>query len=437
MDPKEKFELQLAKGVRDFPPEDKIIRDEIVQTIKQCFELYGFNPIETPIIERYETLAAKFAAGEESDALKEIFKLTDQGGRELGLRFDLTVPFCRFVGMNPKIKMPFKKYLMGQVFRDGPIKTGRYREFMQMDPDIVGIDSMLADAEIIALSGMIFNKLGFEVTIEFSSRKILDGIIEQLNIPEEERFGVIISIDKLKKFGKEEVSKELEGKGLSKTQISQILASFTKGKTNQDTWKKLKSLLTNQTGKQGLLEIEQIMEFLDDFGVKCAVFDPSLARGLAYYTGPVYEVYLKNSTITSSVAGGGRYDKIIGNYLQSKRSYPATGISYGVDVIIEAVKEQRKLTKKSIVEVYVVPIKTTKESIKIVQMLRNAGVKTDFDLAERGISKNLEYADAYGIKYVIIVGQKELEQGAVKIKNMETGVEQAVKITQLAGFNFK
>jgi len=418
--------LQITKGMRDFPPEEKIVRDEIAETIKKAFQLYGFNPIETPILERYETLAAKFAAGEESDALKETFKLKDQGKRELGLRFDLTVPFCRFVGMNPNIKTPFKKYCSGNVFRDGPIKTGRYRQFMQMDPDIMGTKSMLADAEILSLTETIFSKLGFNIIIELNNRKIIDSIMELNNIPEKDRFNVIISIDKLKKIGEDNVKKELKDKGLNSKQIKSILSCFKTEKTNKKTLEDLKKLLKNET--EGLKEIEELLNYLNMFEVKNVIFNPSLARGLAYYTGPVFEVFLKNSDIISSIAAGGRYDKIIGNYLQTNKEFPATGISFGIDVITEAIKEKKTLIKKSVVKVFVIPIGTLKQSIKIIQKLREEGINTDFDITERGVSKNLQYVDSYKIPYAIFIGEDELKKKKVKLRDMDSGKESMLSI---------
>ena len=420
--------LQVTKGMRDFTPEEKIMRDEVVGTIKKVFEVYGFNPIETPIIEKYDTLAAKFAAGEESDALKETFKLTDQGGRNLGLRFDLTVPFCRFVGMNPNFKMPFKKYAAGNVFRDGPIKTGRYRQFMQMDPDIVGTKSMLADAEMLSLAEMVFKKIGFDVVIELNNRKIIDGIMELAEINEKDRFSVIISIDKLKKMGEEAVKKELKEKKLDNKQIGIIINGFKQGEDNKGTLNNLKELLSNGAGQEGVKETEKLLDYLDMFGVESVVFNPSLARGLAYYTGPVFEVFMKDSGIKSSIAGGGRYDKIIGNYLQTKYEFPATGISFGIDVITEALKEKKKLVRKSVTKVFVIPIGTLKESIKIVQRLREEGISTDFDVAEKGVGKNMEFVDSYEIPFAIFVGEDELKKKMVKLRDMKSGKEEMVSV---------
>lgn len=322
--------------------------------------------------------------------------------------------------------------MSGQVFRDGPIKTGRYRQFMQMDPDIVGTDSMLADSEIISLSETVFNKLGFEVNIKLNNRKILDGIMGQLDIDKENRFPVMVSIDKLDKIGKQGVSEELSEKGLDNEKINYILNVFEQEASNQETINKLKSEVNNNVAQEGLSEIQEIINYLDIYGVKSVKFDPSLARGLAYYTGPVFEIYLKNSKITSSVAGGGRYDKIIGNYLQSKKSYPATGISYGIDVILEALKEKNMPIKKSVAQVYVIPIKVKKQALEIVQTLRKAGIKTDFDLMDRGLSSNLDYANKLGIPYVIIVGQRDLDNKQVTLRNMKSGKEEKIDLNDIS-----
>ncbi|MEK6916551.1 MAG: histidine--tRNA ligase [Nanoarchaeota archaeon] len=425
------MELQTAKGTRDFSPEEKILRDNIVKVLKETCENYGFNPIETPLLEKYETLAAKFAAGEESDALKEIFKLKDQGNRKLGLRFDLTVPFSRYIAMNPNVKMPFKKYMTGEVFRDGPLKTGRYRQFTQFDPDIVGCKDMIADAEILALADSAFKKLGFDFFIEINNRKILDGILIDAGIKETDWFAVTIAIDKLKKIGKKGVEKELIGKGLKKDKVEFILNTLFSEKTNSATLKKLSDALKSEESRQGIEEMKELFDYLKELNVKTVVFNPSLARGLAYYTGPIFEVFLKKSSITGSIAGGGRYDKLIGNYLGRDEEIPATGISFGVDVIIEAMREKKMFDKKSVTKVYVIPIKTKKQSLKIAQQLRVAGINTDIDLMERGISKNLAFANSYGIPYVLIIGERELENGELSLKNMDSGQEEKLSIEKV------
>ncbi len=428
--PSGKFELQLAKGVRDFPPEEKIVREKVVDTLREVFMIYGYSPLETPQFERLDVLMAKFGAGEGSDAAKEIFKLRDQGGRELGLRFDLTLPLCRFIAMNPNIKMPFKRYEIGRVYRDGPIKLGRYREFWQCDVDIVGTKSMLADAEVLAIAKEVFRRLEFDVVIEVSNRKLLNGILEAAGVPQNDRMSAMITIDKLKKIGADGVRKEMEENGLSSKAIQSIIGIINIKGTNQEKLDKLRELVQNDIGKEGLDELEQMFSFLSVLGVEVE-FNPTLARGLTYYTGPIYEVFLKGSKITGSVVGGGRYDEFIGNYLGKKQQIPATGLSFGIEPITEAIKLRAPTEQKTVAQVYVIPIRTQKESLGIVQELRKAGIRADIDIAGRGISKNLDFANSLGIPYVIFVGEDELKSRKLKLRDMKSGKEEALSVKEL------
>ena len=288
--------IQLAKGVRDVAPADKLLKNKVVSTLQNVFERYGFMPLETPILERYETLAAKFAAGEASDALKEIFRLNDQGKRDLGLRFDLTVPLARYVAMSPNLKMPFKRYAIGEVFRDGPIKLGRYREFWQMDIDTVGTGSMLADAEIVAMTAAAFEQLGLKVVIKINNRKVLNGLLEQIGFAEKEP--AMVALDKLDKIGTDGVAKELKERGYTQKQVDTLLSLISTKTTLQD----LEIKMTDNEGKEGLQELSELFSYLKSMKLSSAVFDVSLARGLAYYTGTVFEVYLPNGPVNSSLA---------------------------------------------------------------------------------------------------------------------------------------
>ncbi len=425
------MKLELAKGTRDFSPEEKIARDKIMVVLREVCELYGFNPMETPIIERYETLSAKFAAGDESDAMKETFKLEDQGGRKLGLRFDLTVPFSRYMAMNKGMKKPFKKYMYGEVFRDGPIKTGRYRQFTQFDPDVVGCKSMVADAEVLALAETAFTKLGFKFFIELNNKKVLDGLMEDAGISKEECFNVLVSVDKLKKIGEDGVKKELEEKGYDEKVITKILSSFVKGKDNRETLEKLKKIMKSEEGKEGLKEVEDLFNFMECFGVSNVVFEPSLARGLNYYTGTIFEVFLKDSKIKSSVAGGGRFDELIGNYMGGSEEFPAVGFAFGVDVIIEAMREKSKFERKSVVDLFVIPIKCFEEGLKLVTEFRKEGVRADIDLLDRNMSKIMKYVDSYSIPFVVFVGEEELKKKKVKLKEMSTGKEELLSVGEV------
>ncbi len=423
----EKFELMNARGVRDFLPEESIERQKVIDTLRNIFEKYGYSPLETPAIERYDVLSAKFAGG--SEIVKEIFKLKDQGGRELALKYDLTVPMCKVVGMNPNIPKPFKRYQIQPVWRDGPVKLGRYREFWQCDVDVVGTKGMLADAEVLAIANEAFSTLGFDFMIKVNNRKLLNGILDYAGI-KENKMEAILSIDKLEKFGIKTVKEELETKGFEKKQTENVLKVLNiKGK-NKEVLEKAEKMMKNEEGKEGVKELKELLEYCGLMGFEIQI-DISLARGLEYYTGPVYEIYLKKSKVTSSVAGGGRYDKMIGMYI-GRGEYPATGISFGFEPILEALKgKERKETKKTVTQVLVIPIQTLKESIKIAKTLRKLGVKTEIDLMGRGISNNLSYANSMGIPYVIFVGKRELKEKKFKLRDMKSGKEKMLKLEEI------
>jgi histidyl-tRNA synthetase len=409
------MELQLPRGMRDFPPEEKILRDEVISVLKGIFELYGFSPLETPVVERWEVLSAKYSGGEE--ILKETFKLTDQGGRQLGLRYDLTVPLARFVGMNPTIKRPFKRYQIGTVYRDGPIKKGRTREFYQCDADIVGSSSPLADAECVQLALDVFEKLGIDVEVKINNRKVLYELAQAAEIPEELTEAAILSLDKLEKIGPDGVLREMIERGIARTSAERFLS----GAQDREALKK----------GEGYRELEPVLSALRDPRV---VWTPSLARGLSYYTGTIYEVYAKNSSVTGSLAAGGRYDNMIGQFLGGSEKIPAVGISFGLEPILEVLKEKHseRIVRKTVTQVYVIPFKTLlAEGRAICQQLRRAGIKTDMDFSAKGISDGLKYANAYEIPFVVIVGPDEVAAGKVKLRDMRSGEEKLLTVDEV------
>ena len=409
--------LQNAKGTQDVPPEEKALKNQLAESLQKIFSLYGFYPLETPLIERYETLAAKFAAGEASDALKEIFKLKDQGDRDLGLRFDLTVPLARYIAMNPNLKMPFKRYEIGPVFRDGPIKAGRMRQFWQCDFDIIGSSSMVADAECLALFENGFEQLGIDVIIKVNNRKLLNGILEQVGITDKET--TIVSIDKLDKIGEKGVTEELKTRGLNSKQIKAILTLINP----QTSLQTLKEEITAEEGIEGLKELSELFQYIEKMNLKKIKFEASLARGLAYYTGTVFEVYAKESKITSSLGSGGRWDNMIGNFMGGNRVIPAVGGSFGLVPIVETLKEKGKISSGNLTKAYVIPINTINESLVIVQELRSSGIPAEISLGKKGVSKNLEFASSLKIPYVLILGEEELKKDKVLLRDMVSGTE--------------
>jgi histidyl-tRNA synthetase len=423
-----KFELQNAKGVRNFLPEEKIPRQRILDLLKEIFEMYGYSPLETPALERYDLLSAKFAGG--SEITKEIFRMKDQGGRKLGLIYDLTVPMCKVVGMNPNLNMPFKRYQIQRVWRDGPVKLGRYREFWQCDVDVVGVKSMIADAEILSITNDVFERLGLDFVIKVNSRKLMNGILEISGI-RKNKMEAILSIDKLSKVGVSGVEEELGQKGFEQKQIKNVLKILKTKGGNYEVLEKLEKIIKNSEGLEGIKELKELMKYVRIMGFEVKI-DISLARGLEYYTGPVFEVYLRNSKLTSSLAGGGRYDKMIGMFL-GKGDYPATGISFGIEPIYEALKEKKGIGKvKTVTKVFVIPIgKTFEPSLTLAKKLRESRVRTEIDLLARGLSKNLKYANSLGIPYVLFVGEKELKQKKVKLRDMKTGKEKLGKLEEI------
>ena len=418
------MDLQLPKGTRDFSPEEKILRDKIVDTLKEVFELYGYAPLDTPILERYDILASKYAGG--SEILKETFRFKDQGERDLGLRYDLTVPMCRYVGMNPVIKMPFKRYQIGEVFRDGPIASGRYRQFTQCDVDVVGSSSMATDADILSLIVGAFQKLGLDIVVKVNSRKLLNDILGFSGIEKSRQEAVILSIDKLEKFGANTVKNELRQQKIDDKKINLIIDLINVKGTNEEKAEQLKKFIKNS---EGLNEMEELLNYAGNLNVVID-FDVSLARGLSYYTGTVIETFLKNNGVKSAVCAGGRYNNMIGAFL-GKGNFPAVGVAFGVDRIYDTLLEKQRTLQKTKTKIYVIPIKTINESMKIAGQLRQAGISSDIDLSDKGPSKNLEYANSLGIPFVLFVGKKELGQGKLKLKDMKSGKEEMLDINEI------
>ncbi len=419
----EKF--QPVKGTRDFLPEEKILRQKIVEVLMRTFEEFGFNPMETPAIETWEVATMKSNLDETTDVYKEIYRFKDQGDRDLVLRYELTFPLARVMANNPHLPKPFKRYQIGKVWRDGPVKTGRYREFWQCDVDTVGSPSLLADAEILALCSKVFERLGLEVVIKVNSIKFLNALLSYAEISEENKRKILISIDKLEKIGSEGVVKDAMEKGVDEEEIRKVL-KFVKEIDPE------KPEAYNLEIKEAIEEIKELLRYAMNMGAKNLYFTPSLTRGLTYYTGPIFEVFLKSGKLSSSLAGGGRWDNMISNFLGSKDKVPATGVSFGLDTIYDAMILEGKFEKrKTVVDVFVIPINTLEESMLILRELRDAGIKADMDLMERSISKNLSYANSLGIPYCIIVGKKELEQNAVKLRDMKTGEEKLINLEDI------
>ena len=426
------MELDTAKGVRDIDSQDMIYREEIVATLQKIFSRYGFLPLDTPIIERYDVLSAKFAAGEESDAMTEVYKLKDNGNRDLGLRFDLTVPLSRYIGMNARsLKMPFKRYQFGKVYRDAPIRAGRYREFTQCDVDIVGSKDVLSDVTCIKIAIDAYKELGLDVVIQVNNRKFLTSLITANGIEESKVESLMMSVDKLDKLGRSGVVKDASTKGFNEDFVNKIIDLLSMSGTNEEKLDLFSNMLPND---EGLLNLKDLISYFSDEQIS---FTPTLARGLGYYTGTVFEVYAKGNENIGAIGGGGRYDNLINGYLESAgintdKKYPSVGISFGLDRMVDVLKKLGKLkTVKSRTKVLVVSMNTKKYSFEIVSKLRDNGINADVDLMNRNLKKNLSFANDYGIPFVIIVGENEESVGKVTLKDLSSGENRLLSLDEV------
>lgn len=421
-----KIELRNVKGTTDYSPKEQYIRNYISDTLKNVFEKYGYKPLQTPLLCYYDLLALKY--DEENDILKEVYKVKDQGNRNLALRYDLTVPFAKYIAINQNTKLPFKRYEIGEVFRNGPVKLGRDREFIQCDVDVVGIEGQLIEAEFVALYVEAYKKLEIDVIIKYNNRKFLSGIIIEAGIPNELITDTITIIDKFEKLTKQELEQEFLKIGVNKDQIEK-LNSFLQ--MNSEELINIKS--ENEILNQGIKELETLKEYIAKLDLLQYVqFSPSLARGQEYYTGTVFEVYDAKGEIKSSIGGGGRYDKMITDFIDDGKQYPAVGISFGLNVIYEILKDREEFAEKALTDIFIIPMGTEIECLKIAETLRKANYKVEVEMKQRKMKKSLEYANEENIPYVFILGEDELKQNIISIKNMKEKTQTTISLDKIA-----
>ena len=371
------IELRNVKGCADYSPREQFIRNYISDTLKKVFEKYGFKPLQTSILCYYDLLALKYE--EDSEILNEVYKVTDQADRNLALRYDLTVPFAKYIAMNQNIKLPFKRYEIGEVFRNGPVKLGRVREFIQCDVDSVGIEGQLVEAEFVALYVEAYNNLGIDVVIKYNNRKFLSGIIIEAGISEELVTDTITVIDKFEKLSKPELEKEFAKVGLNSEQMEKLFMYL-----NMDADQLIEIENKNEILEQGIEELNTLKNYIEKLGLLDYVqFSPSLARGQEYYTGTVFEVYVTDGSITSSIGGGGRYDKMITEFINNGTVYPAVGVSFGLNVIYEILKNREEFTENALTDIFIIPMGTDIECLKIAETMRSAGYKVEVEMKKR------------------------------------------------------
>ena len=427
------MKIQNVKGGYNFLPNEQKIRNYINEIIIRNFKLYGFKSIETPILCYYDMLSDKY--DENNDILKEIYRLKDQGNRDLGLRYDLTVPFAKFISLNKNnISFPFKRYEIAKVFRDGPVKVGRDREFIQCDADVVGIEGQLIEAELLSIFIKTFKELNIDIYIKYNSRKLMNGLILESGVDEKLIQNVTTIIDKKNKITNSEFIEMLKELDLDDKIINKLLELFNLG------FDDLKNMFNNSNNNlivEGLNEIDNLSKCLSKLNIdNICSFDITLARGQNYYTGNVFEVYDKNQRVTGSIAAGGRYDRMIGEFIGDGEEYPTVGISFGLSSIYEILK--RSLDNKiSETNIYIIPMGTEVESLIIANVLRDNGYSVEVEMNNRKLKKSLDYANKEGIKYVIVIGSNELDTGELIIKDMINGNNTKIKIADISKLNLK
>ena len=430
--------LNTPKGTRDFLPEQVARRNYIFQTVKDVFDTFGFSPIETPAMELKETLMGKY--GEEGDRL--IFKILARGDKlkkalsndseaqlsEEALRYDLTVPFARFVVQHQNdLSFPFKRYQIQPVWRADRPQKGRYREFYQCDVDMIGSDSLLNVVELIQLVSEVFTKLKLpEATIKLNNRKILEGIAQVIGEPEK-LIDITVALDKLDKIGREKVEAELRKKGLSDDSISQLGVLFENSSLESVSG----FLSDSEVGQKGVEELNSIFDYAKELGLKNCEFDPTLARGLNYYTGAIFEVV--HPDFPSSICGGGRYDDLTGIF--GLKNVSGVGVSFGADRIYDLMldKELFPVQVSETTKLMFVNFGETeaKQCVKWAYALRLEGINTEVypDLAK--MKKQMKYANDKNIPFVALVGDREIESGLLTVKDMNKGDQWEVSISDL------
>ena len=392
-----KFKPTNIKGSYDTSPEQQVMRNRVIDILKRNFESYGYLPIETAQLNYLELLTYKY----ESDAeiVREIYKIRDQGERDLGLRFDLTVPFCKYIAMNQNMKLPFKRYEIGKVFRNGPTKAGRTREFYQCDVDAVGISGAHIEAEMISMAIKVFLELGIKPVVKYGNRKLLMQKIIDAGVQEKNMSSVLGVIDRFDKISREEMQYELQ-KYMSKGVMEELYVNLS----------------SNQT----VDELFNIEDALEDLGVRgFCQFTPSLARGLNIYTGTVWEIYDEAGGITSAIGGGGRYDDIVGNFIDNGLKYPAVGMSFGLEPIMAILGAKKDWGNNANPLVMLVPLGTESWCQKYADTLRKDGKNVLVYLGGKSMAKAFEYAAANGIKQAAVIGEDEVKGKKVTFKEIK------------------
>lgn len=427
------IEYTGPKGTRDFLPGEMEIRVNVITKIQEVFKKYGFYMWDGPAFEHLETFTRK--SGE--TVSDEVYVFKDKGGRDLALRFELTTSLARLIASNPKLLFPIKAYSYGKVWRYENPQKGRYREFLQMDADIFGSSHMVCELELLNMANEILQSIGFDnYYMNINNRKILEGLIRLAEISDDWKNDVLRSFDKLLKIGLEGVKDELRTKGLSGATFDNFMKNIITEGSNEEKIKHMKNVLKDDPkGLEGVNELEFIVNLSNksDLGKKIQI-DYTLVRGLDYYTGPIFEIKIKDSETFGSISGGGRYDKLVGTY--GSQDVPAVGLSFGIERIIDIISNNPNLAEKfekKPPKIMVVLIKDNllEHALDLLHKIRDANISADIDVSMRPLKRQMEYANKMGYPYIIVVGAKEVESKQFNLKNMKTGEETPLSIEQI------
>jgi histidyl-tRNA synthetase len=429
---RESMALQPPRGTRDFLPGEMLRREYVIAVMKTIFERYGFDPLETPAFEYWDLLARKGGGGD--DIRDEIYSFRDKSNRELGLRFDFTVPLGRVVASNPQLPKPFKRYQIGRVWRYDRPQAGRYREFWQADADIVGSSSLDAEAECLAVAVSILEDLGLrDFTIRLNSRKILKGLAEIAGLSGESVPAAMRALDKLEKMGEKAVLRELADRRIDRKKSAKLMRLVKTTGTPSSIRKGMRKAGEYTKVREGLDELAYITRKCRNYGIQRKLtIDFSLVRGLDYYTGPIFEIEVSSGKGLGSVAGGGRYDGLVETLGGSWT--PAVGIGLGIERIVDIMssKDMFRLPPGR-TEVYVAAVEDSvrDSAVSICQVLRLAGINAQTDLMGRNLKRQMEYADKMKIPYVLMVGTKELAKDRFTVKDMRKKLQAELTLGKL------
>ncbi len=411
-------DIPFPRGVRDLLPNEALFRNELLARIESVFQRFGFLSIDTPLMESLDILNAKGAIGEDAKLIFEI------KGDKLGMRYDQTVSLARFVAMHQNVPLPFKRYSIGKNWRRDEPQKGRYREFTQADVDIIGGETAQSDAEVLAAIATAFDEIGIDYEIRISNRQLMNSVFEKFGVKKELAVEIMRTVDKLEKLGRDKIIEMLGSLSLERDVVSRIDNLINLEGTNEEKI----GFVRNVTNDKSVEELASLVKFVSSYAFKGSVIvDFSVVRGLDYYTGSVFEFVDSEGKMRGSIAGGGRYDNLIGLY--TGKSLPAVGIAIGIDPLLDVMEFSNSI-KYTYSKVFVVNVnqQNYEYALRVANLFRSNGIKTDINVASRNLSNQLSYANSLKFNYAAIVGDIEQKAESVKIRNLVTGEESTMPL---------